>query len=90
MSEPMRWGRYVTIQWQDGPVERCGENGALLADVIACCIARLCTLQEQWPSAENLSTLTALGDALEWQSRRRDVRLAAGGAEGRGLGWESV
>lgn len=67
------------INWQEGPIDEVGVNGALPEDVIEVTLERLRDLNKPPHNTRECSlAITALEDAQNWLLRRRINRAAAG------------
>lgn len=71
--------QYIDIQFQDGPIEEVGINGAGIEDVIDLLIERLRGFNEgEMRCRENSLAITALEEARNWLTMRTINRIQQG------------
>ena len=69
----------ISIQWQDGPLDPNGQNGAFIEGVIELVIMRLEAYQEtELRCRENAIMITKLQEAQHWAEQRRKDRIDRG------------
>lgn len=61
---------------QNGPIKEVGKNGCQVTDVIAVAKHIIEELNKKFPCRENAMTITKLDEALMWQKKRTDDRIA--------------
>ena len=75
ISHVVSFGRYGHIDFQRGPVPD-GVNGTTLEEVLEKLIAFMENLGNVVPSRETSLVITKLEEALLWQKRRTEKRVA--------------
>lgn len=66
----------LSFTLQEGPIKEVGKNGCQVTDVIAVAKHIIEQLNEKFPCRENAMTITKLDEALMWQKKRTDDRIA--------------
>lgn len=61
---------------QNGPIKEVGKNGCQVTDIIAVAKHIIDELNKKFPCRENAMTITKLDEALMWQKKRTDDRIA--------------
>ena len=61
---------------QDGPIKENGVNGCQLTTLIAAAKIMIEGLNKKFPCRENAMTITKLEEALMWQKKRTNDRIA--------------
>ena len=71
--------QYISIKFQEGPVEESGENGAQTEDVLEVLIERTKKFQEgKFSCRENALAITKMEEALLWFNERTRKRVDQG------------
>lgn len=68
----------ITFRIQNGPIKENGVNGCQVLTMIQAAKLILEKLNEKFPCAENLKTITHLAMAIEWQQKRTKIRELRG------------
>ena len=75
----------IRIDWQDGPLDPNGQNGAFIEGVIEAVVLRLQSFQEtDLRCRENAIMITKLQEAMHWAEHRREDRKLRGHRSGPG------
>ena len=61
---------------QNGPIKEAGVNGCQVTDVIEVAKIIIENLNAKFPCRENAMTISKLDEALMWQKKRTDERVA--------------
>ncbi|PFF33210.1 hypothetical protein CN335_21335 [Bacillus thuringiensis] len=76
---------YISIKFQEGPIQENGVNGAQIEDVIDMLVDRLQGFQQGgFPCRENALAITKLEEARLWLNERTRKRQIQG-VEGRNI-----
>lgn len=66
----------VSFKIQNGPIKEAGKNGCQLTELIGVAKHMIEELNKKFPCRENSMTITKLDEALMWQKKRTDDRIA--------------
>lgn len=76
---------YISVKFQEGPIQENGVNGAQIEDVIDMLVDRLQGFQQGgFPCRENALAITKLEEARLWLNERTRKRQVQG-VEGRNI-----
>ena len=68
----------ISIIIQDGPILEVNENGAQIDEIGKIWLAILRGFNKKFPCRENSLTITKIEEALMWQAKRTQNRIARG------------
>lgn len=75
-------GRFLRLDFQDGPVQEHGLNGTTNEEVLTLLIERITSLntmyERKFACRENSPAITKLEEALHWLEARTNKRVARG------------
>lgn len=73
-----RYTDYISIQFQDGPVDEKMVNGCQIDEVLHVCRDFLADCQKRLPCRETALAITKVDEALHWLNARNQDRTNRG------------
>ena len=70
--------KYISLDFQEGPVKEAGVNGCQNEDVMEILLHRLNQLNKAFPCRENALAITNLEQSMLWLKRRTELREKQG------------